>query len=94
MDITQGDIVQSIAGHDTGRRYYVIQVEPPFLYLADGKHNTMDTLKKKRAKHVQAEGLWTHPVTEALRKGQAVPDKEIRKALAVFRDTFRGTKEV
>ena len=94
MQAKRGDVVTSIAGHDAGRRYYVIKTEGDFLYLADGKHKKLSTLKKKRARHVLAEGLWTHSVTERLARGEAVPDKEIRNALAAFRDTFSRTKEV
>ena len=94
MQAQRGEIVKSLAGHDAGRRYYVLRAEGDFLYLADGKHKTVSTLKKKRAKHVLAEGLWTHPVTDRIVKGEAVPDKEIRNALAAFRDTFSRTKEV
>lgn len=83
-----GEIVTSLAGHDTGRRYYVMKTEGDFLYLADGKHHTVSTLKKKRAKHVLAFGLWTHPVTGRIQCGAPVLDKEIREALAAFRDTF------
>ena len=94
MQAKRGDVVKSIAGHDAGRRYYVIDTEGDFLYLADGKHKSISTLKKKRARHVLVEGLWTHPVTDRIVKGEAVQDKEIRNALAAFRDTFSRTKEV
>ena len=93
MDIAVGEIVRSMSGHDTGRRYYVVNTQDGFLYLADGKHKSISALKKKRAKHVLAEGLWTHPVTARIQAGAPVLDKEIREALAAFRDTFSKPKE-
>ena len=92
MSAQRGEIVSSLRGNDTGRRYYVIQSEGDFLYLVDGKHRKAEAPKKKRRKHVISEGLWTHPVTDRIQRGEPVLDKEIRKALAVFRDKFSGNQ--
>ena len=92
MDLYRGEIVRSLNGHDEGRLYFVIKAEGEFLYLVNGKHKKVEAPKKKRRKHVISEGLWTHPVTDRLQRGEPVLDSEIRKALAVFRDKFSGNQ--
>jgi len=94
MNLHRGEIVRSLKGNDDGRLYYVIKTEGEFLYLVDGKHRKVEAPKKKRQKHVNSEGIWTHPVTDRMQRGEPVLDSEIRKALAAFRDKFSETKEV
>lgn len=88
MDLHRGEIVCSLAGHEQGQFFYVVQTEGDFLYLVNGKHRTVKAPKRKRRKHVVSAGLWTHPVTSRLQDGVPVLDSEIRRALAVFRDKF------
>lgn len=94
MNLKRGEIVQSLSGHDAGRLHYVIETEEDFLRLVDGKHRKVEAPKRKRRKHVISVGIWTHPVTDRIQKGEPVLDSEIRRALAAFRDRFSETKEV
>ena len=48
-----GMMARSLAGHDKGKVYMVLDVKEPFVYLVDGKIRTLDHPKKKRIKHVQ-----------------------------------------
>ena len=48
-----GRIARSIAGHDRGKVYFIIDVDDAYVYLADGRIRTLDKLKKKKKKHVQ-----------------------------------------
>lgn len=48
-----GMLARSQAGHDTGKVYVIIEVDDTYVYLADGRIRTMDSLKKKKKKHVQ-----------------------------------------
>lgn len=45
-------LIRSVAGHDKGWLYIVLRREGDFVYVADGKHHTLDSPKKKRLKHV------------------------------------------
>lgn len=94
MNLERGEIVQSQSGHDAGRIHYVLEAEEDFLRLVDGKHRKIEAPKRKRRKHVISLGIWTHPVTDRIQKGDLVLDSEIRRALAAFRDRFSETKEV
>lgn len=48
-----GMLAKSLAGHDKGKIYVVINIEETLVYLADGENRTLDKLKKKKKKHVQ-----------------------------------------
>ena len=54
--INIGDIVVSIAGHDRGEYYLVIECDKDFIYVANGRLKTLDKPKKKNIKHVSRLG--------------------------------------
>lgn len=86
MDLERGDVVRSLAGHDKGALFCVVDTEGDFLLLADGKERKLNSPKRKRRKHAQRAGLSDHPVFLRLRAGEPVGDSEVRRALAAFRD--------
>ena len=86
MDVTRGDVVYSLAGHDKGALFCVTDTDGDFLLLANGKERKLNSPKRKRRKHVQRAGSSDHPVFLRLRAGEPVGDMEVRKALATFRD--------
>ena len=86
MDLRRGDVVRSLAGHDKGTLFCVVDTEGDFLLLADGKERKLNSPKRKRRKHAQRAGLSDHPVLLRLRAGELVGDSEVRRALAAFRD--------
>ncbi|MEZ3436765.1 MAG: KOW domain-containing RNA-binding protein [Lachnospiraceae bacterium] len=48
-----GMLARSMAGHDRGKVYVIIDADDAYIYLADGRIRTLDKLKKKKKKHVQ-----------------------------------------
>lgn len=46
-------LAKSLAGHDKGNLYMIIEVDERYVYLADGKYKTLDKLKKKNKQHIQ-----------------------------------------
>ena len=48
-----GMLAKSLAGHDKGKIYVIINIEETQIWLADGENRTLDKLKKKKKKHVQ-----------------------------------------
>ena len=48
-----GMLARSMAGHDWGKVYVIIDADDAYIYLADGRIRTLDKLKKKKKKHVQ-----------------------------------------
>ena len=51
MDVARSDIVQSIAGRDKGKLFFVLDVEGEYLLLADGKVRRLESPKRKKRKH-------------------------------------------
>jgi hypothetical protein len=51
--IVRGAIVRSIAGHDRGELYIVLNVETGFALLADGKSRRQGKPKKKSVLHIR-----------------------------------------
>lgn len=48
-----GMLVKSLAGHDAGKVFVIIEKKGPYIYLADGLHRTVECPKKKKTMHVQ-----------------------------------------
>ena len=81
-DIFIGDVVTATSGRDTGGIYYVIQEDPTYLYLANGKDRTLDKPKRKKRKHVQKVLRSETRVAEKLKCGDKVLNGELRRDLA------------
>ncbi len=43
----------SLAGHDAGKIYLIVQTHSNYVELVDGKIRTLDHPKKKKKKHIQ-----------------------------------------
>lgn len=86
MDLRRGDLVCSLAGHDKGQLFCVVDCQKDFLLLANGKQRKLNAPKRKGYKHVRPAGASDHPVFLRLRAGEPVGDRELQKALAAFRD--------
>ena len=87
-----GWIVRATAGRDRDGIFCVIGVEQEtgLLLLADGKRRKVSRPKRKKLGHVKVltnhlHGF-DHPAIQKLKQGEALSDKELRRALAAFRD--------
>ena len=84
-----GWIVRSEAGRDKGEVFCVVGVDGERLLLADGKRRKADRPKAKKPGHVTVlsdhQSMFDHPTIEKLRQGQALTNKELRRALGAFR---------
>lgn len=87
-----GWIVRATAGRDKEGIFCVVGVdrEQGFLLLADGKRRKADRPKRKKLGHVQplTNHLheYDHPVIKKLKEGTPVTDRELRQALAAFKE--------
>lgn len=84
-----GRIVRSTAGREKDRVFCVVGMdeERGRLLLADGKRRKLDHPKSKKPGHVELLSVpdsCGHPAIEKLKQGQALTDKELRRALAAF----------
>ena len=81
-DINISDVVVSTAGRDQGDWFYVIETDPIYLFLANGKDRTLDKPKRKKRKHVQKVLRSETRVAEKIRSGNKVLNGELRRDLA------------
>ena len=81
-DIKISDVVVSTAGRDRGDWFYVIDEDPVYLMLANGKDRTLDKPKRKKRKHVQKVLRSETRVAEKLWHGDKVLNGELRRDLA------------
>ena len=81
-DINISDVVVSTAGRDAGEWFYVIDEDPTYLFLANGKDRTLDKPKRKKRKHVQKVLRSETRVAAKLLSGDKVLNGELRRDLA------------
>ena len=91
MDVNKHQIVFSLAGRDKGRLFLVMEIEPNFVYLVDGKLRKVESPKKKRIKHVAYAGVPGEKILTKLISGEKVLNSEIRRAIAEFSSENYGT---
>ena len=78
-DIIISDVVVSTAGRDQGELFYVIDADPLYLMLANGKDRTLDKPKRKKRKHVHKVLRSETRVAAKLASGNKVLNSELRR---------------
>ena len=87
-----GWIVQATAGRDKGGVFCVVGMDRDQvrLLLADGKRRRAAHPKAKKPRHVetltQPDRPFDHPAIQKLKQGEPVSDRELRRALAAFKE--------
>lgn len=85
MDISRSDVVLSVAGHDKGMLFYVIDTDGVYVSLANGKERTVEKPKRKKTKHVRKLPRENSSLTEKIRSGEPLLNSELRRELAKIR---------
>ena len=83
-EINVSDVVISTAGRDQGKLFYVIETDPVYLTLANGKDRTLEKPKRKKRRHIQKVLRSDTRVAEKIRSGDKVLNSELRRDLAYF----------
>ena len=88
MDNYTGRLVLATAGRDKNSVFFVTGVSDGFLLLADGKRRKAGHPKRKKPGHVQLldSGSFETPVFGKLKQREPVLDRELRRALAAFKE--------
>ena len=81
-EIHVSDVVQSTAGRDQGQWFYVIEADPIYLMLANGKDRTLEKPKRKKRKHVTKVLRSETRFAGKIRSGDKVLNSELRRDLA------------
>ena len=90
-DINISDVVEATAGREAGQWFYVIDADPVFLLLANGKDRTLEKPKRKKRKHVQKVLRSETRVAEKIRSGDKVLNGELRRDLAFIARQMQDT---
>ena len=93
MDISKADIVVSLAGHDRGQYFFVVETDGLWVWIADGRGRKLEQPKKKKLKHVQRVSRTDSRVAEKIRNGDKVLNSELRRELAVFGQKFESQNQ-
>lgn len=83
-----GCFVRADAGRDKGGLFCVVGMEENILLLADGKRRKVLHPKRKKLGHliVLDQTQFNHPAIGKLKQGEPVSDRELRRALAAFKE--------
>ncbi|MGM9548933.1 MAG: hypothetical protein ACI3V5_03730 [Faecousia sp.] len=81
-NIQVSDVVVSTAGRDRGKWFYVIDEDPIYLFLANGRDRTLEKPKRKKRRHVQKVLRSETRVAAKILSGDKVLNGELRRDLA------------
>ena len=93
MDISKSDIIESLAGRDKGKFFYVIDTEENFVLIADGKGRKLENPKRKKLKHVRRVSRTETRVALKIQNGDKVLNSELRRDLATFGQQFNSQNQ-
>ena len=93
MSISKSDIVESVAGRDRGRFFFVLDIDGIYATIADGRIRKLEHPKRKKLKHLRLAARTDSCVAEKLKQGDAVLNSELRKALAIFGQEYKSQNQ-
>ncbi len=83
MELKEGMLAISKAGHDKKSWYVVLNVEGNKAFLVNGVNRTMDRPKAKKLKHLQPVNLVPEILQVKLETGKAWTNEEIKRVLKI-----------
>ena len=93
MDISKSDIIESLAGRDKGKLFYVIDTEENYVLIADGKGRKLENPKRKKLKHVRRVSRTETRVAAKILNGDKVLNSELRRDLAAYGQQFNSQNQ-
>jgi len=82
--LMKADIVISLNGRDTGKRFIVIGADGEYSLIADGKGRRYEKPKRKKNKHLRFENKADSSIADKLAEGGKITNNEIRRFLAEY----------
>ena len=80
-----GNFARSLAGHDKGQLYIIIEETAECFILADGKQKTFENPKKKNKKHVQIiKKECNEELKTRLQNQEAVNNEAVKRAIKLY----------
>ena len=90
LEFMIADVVESTAGRDAGKLFYVIDADETYLTLVNGKDRSLEKPKRKKRKHARKVLRAETRVAEKIRNGEHVINSEIRRDLTYLSNTIGG----
>ena len=89
VEYKKGYFATSLAGHDKGRLYIIIeetakQDGKDYVLLADGEIKTLDKPKKKKVKHIQVIHCMDKKIEELIVSEKPIRDEDIKCAIKAY----------
>ena len=81
--LEKGMFARSLAGHDKGKLYIIIEADEEFVSVSDGRLRPLEKLKRKRRRHVQPGYEISGVLAARMREGLPLRNEDIRKAIKV-----------
>lgn len=80
-----GMLAYSKAGHDRQTLYMIVDEDPEYVYLSDGRLKPIEHPKKKNKKHIQpVKKGYDEGVRERLLAKEPVRNEEIKRIIKIF----------
>lgn len=79
-----GMMVRSLAGHDKGKVYMILDVKEPYVYLVDGKIRTLEHPKRKRIKHIQVNRHIPEWIQMVIQEGRDLQDSDVIRGIREY----------
>ncbi len=80
-----GCFAYSIAGHDKGQTYVIINSDDEYVYVCDGKNRLVDAPKKKKRKHIQITKRKDAGIESKLMSGTPLINEDIKRAIKLIK---------
>lgn len=81
MELKEGMLAISKAGHDKDSWYVVLKTEGEKVFLVNGENRSMDRPKTKKRKHLQPVNKVPEILQEKAAQGKQWTNEEIKRAL-------------
>lgn len=90
MELTVSDLVESTAGRDRGKLFYVIGTEGVYALLVNGKDRPIERPKRKKLRHLRRVPVVESEVARMIRSGDKVLNAQLRRDLAIISQSLRS----
>lgn len=94
VEYRKGYFAKSIAGHDKGKTYIIIEGTletgtEDFVLVSDGDRKKISTPKKKKTKHIQVVHQCDPRIEEKIGQKQEIKDEDIKRAIKSYNNRER-----
>jgi hypothetical protein len=75
---------ESLAGHDKGAVYIIVEADSDYVYLADGRTRLLEKPKKKKKKHIQIIKYKDSGIENKYRQYNKIMNEDIKRAIKIY----------